>query len=199
MDPVIILLRLLVPLSIFHYPFAGGIISMWLDGIDWSVNIFNLPNLHANYVVLDKLLNLYYLSIEAYVLLKWKSVLAKKIAFGLYAIRALGIVLFAFIGKEYLLFIFPNIFENFFLFYLAVKFILRKEVKLTASTLWISVLVIAIPKMVQEYVMHVQLVNNWRPVQVPGTPFIYDNLYGQLLIVAVLIFAVCYIQKKKPV
>lgn len=65
MDPVILVLRLLVPLAIFRYPFLGGLASIWLDGIDWSVNLFGLVNLHANYILLDKILDLYYLSIEA--------------------------------------------------------------------------------------------------------------------------------------
>lgn len=170
---------------------------MFLDGIDWSVNFFNIPNIHANYVILDKLLDIYYLAIEAYVLLKWKSVLAKKVGLGLFALRSIGVILFELTGKEFVLFIFPNIFENFFIFYVAVRFLLRKEPKLAAAVIWVSLMVVAVPKLIQEYIMHVQLVTDWRLVAIPGTSFKYDNLYGQLLIVLFLILSVVFLQKKK--
>ena len=192
-----VFLRLIVPLSIFHFPLAGGLASTFLDGIDWSVNLFNLPNLHINYVLLDKILDIYYLSIEAYVLLKWKSIMAKNMAIGLFIWRAMGVILFAVIGKEFLFFWFPNIFENFFLFYVAVAFFLKKEPKLSALTLWISFIILAIPKLVQEYVMHVQLVSNWRAVTIAGLPFKYDNLYHQLFIGIALVAVVTFIQLKK--
>jgi len=197
MDPIIILLRLLTPLTIFHLPLFGGIASMFLDGIDWSVNIFNIPNIHANYVVLDKLLDIYYLAIEGYVVLKWKSLLAKKIGLGLFALRSVGIILFELTGHEFLLFYFPNIFENFFLFYVAVIFLLKKEPRLSAIAQWISLIILAVPKLIQEYVMHVQLITNWQVITIPGTRFKYDNLYGQLLIVLLLTLATVFLQKKK--
>lgn len=196
MDPVILVLRLLVPLTIFRYPFLGGLASIWLDGIDWSVNLFGMANLHANYVLLDKILDLYYLSIEAYVIFRWRRIFAKKTGLWLFAVRALGIILFSITAKEYLLFFFPNIFENFFLFYYGVWTIIKREPNLSRGTLLWSVIILAIPKLIQEYVMHVQLVNDWRPVHIPFINFTYDNLYGQLAIGVILILVVSYLQFK---
>ena len=192
-----IFFRLIVPLSIFHYPLFGGLASTILDGFDWSVNLFNLPGLHTNYVLLDKVLDIYYLSIEAWVLLKWKSFLAKKIGITLYMWRMVGVILFAFLGKEYLFFWFPNIFESFFMFYVAVNFFLKREVKMVPLTLWVSLGVLAIPKLFQEYIMHIQLVSNWRFITIRGLPFKYDNVVHQLLIIVVLIVVIILMQMNK--
>lgn len=186
-----------MPLSILRFPLFGGLISMALDGLDWSVNFFSIPGLHLNYVLIDKVLDIYYLSLEAYVLLKWKSILAKKIGVSLFVWRMVGVILFAFLGKEYLLFWFPNIFENFFMFYVAVNFFLKKEAKLTPCILWISLIILAIPKLFQEYIMHVKLVNEWRYVVIPGLPFKYDNLVGQVIVALILIALVTFTEMKK--
>lgn len=170
---------------------------MFLDGLDWRINIFNLANIHANYVIIDKLLDFYYLSIELFIIMKWKSIFAKRIGIGLYLLRMMGVVLLVITGKEYFLFIFPNIFENFFLFYLAVKHIIGREINLSYITLSLSVLVLAVPKLVQEYFMHIRILSNWRFITVPGTIFRYDNVYHQLLIVVILVGVVLVTQHKK--
>lgn len=170
---------------------------MFLDGLDWRINIFNLANIHANYVIIDKLLDFYYLSIELFIIMKWKSIFAKRIGIGLYLLRMMGVVLLVITGKAYFLFIFPNIFENFFLFYLAVKHIIGREINLSVITLSLSVLVLAVPKLIQEYFMHIRILSNWRFITIPGTSFRYDNIYHQLLIGIILVGVVLVTQFKK--
>lgn len=199
MDPVIIALRLLVPLTIFHFPFWGGLASMWLDGIDWSVNLFHVANIHADYVVLDKILDIYYLAIEAFVVFRWRNLLAKKIALSLFLWRALGTAIFLITKSESWLFIFPNIFENFFIFYYAVWTLGKREPKISDGFLYTSIFVLGIPKLVQEYVMHVELISNWRPIHISFLPFSYDNLYGQLAIEVIWILIVYLFGVKKKV
>jgi hypothetical protein len=175
----------------------GGLLSLFLDGLDWRINIFNLANIHANYVVMDKLLDFYYLTIELFIITKWKSIFAKRIGIGLYLLRIVGVVLLAITGKGYFLFIFPNIFENFFLFYLAVKHIRGREINLSAITLFSSVIILAVPKLIQEYFMHIRMLSDWRFITVPGTSFRYDNVYHQLLIGIILVGVVLVTQLKK--
>lgn len=170
---------------------------MFLDGLDWRINIFNLANIHANYLLIDKLLDFYYLSIELFIIAKWKSIFAKRMGTGLYLLRMVGVVLLVITGKEYFLFIFPNIFENFFLFYLAVKHIIGREINLSVITLSLSVLVLAVPKLIQEYLMHIKMLSNWRFITIPGTSFRYDNVYHQLLIGIILVGVVIVTQHKK--
>lgn len=170
---------------------------MILDGLDWRINIFNLANIHANYVIIDKLLDFYYLSIELFIITRWKSIFAKRIGICLYLLRMMGVVLLVITGKEYFLFIFPNIFENFFLFYLAVKHIIGKKINLSVITLSLSVIVLAIPKLIQEYFMHIKILSNWRYITISGTSFQYDNIYHQLLIGIILVGVVSVTQLKK--
>lgn len=129
--------------------------------------------------------------------LRWRRIFARKIGLWLFAVRALGIILFSLTTKEYLLFFFPNIFENFFLYYYAVWTLVKREPNLSRGTLIWSVIILAIPKLIQEYVMHVRLINNWRPLQVPLINFVYDNLYGQLAIGVILILVVTYLQLRR--
>ena len=59
---IIILVRLVVPLSIFRWPLAGGVASMLLDALD--VVLIEMIGLggFSNYASLDKALDMYYLS-----------------------------------------------------------------------------------------------------------------------------------------
>lgn len=170
---------------------------MFLDGLDWRINIFKLADIHANYGLVDRLLDFYYLSFELFIVAKWKSIFAKRIGIGLYLLRMMGVVLLAITGKGYFLFIFPNIFENFFLFYLAVKHISGREINLSAITLSLSILVLAVPKFIQEYLMHIRMLSDWRFITVPGTSFRYDNVYHQLLIGIILVGVILVTQLKK--
>jgi hypothetical protein len=181
MDPIILFLRLLLPLTIFHAPLAGGLASLVLDGLDWHVNLLDLPNLHTHYAVLDKFLDLYYLTIEAYMVLRWKVVRDKAIALGLYGLRVVGMMLFFVLGNEVFLVLFPNIFEVFFLFYLAWSAFTRKK-QMSSWLPWASVVVLGIPKVIQEYWMHVVSPMNWQQIPFIVGPWhgAYDNLYTQI-------------------
>src|SRR5687767_8535111 len=116
MDPIILVLRILVPLSIFRFPLLGGLLSLFLDGLDWWVNIFGIEDIQRNYQILDKLLDIYYLSIEAYVVLRWRNESARFLGLSLYIYRLVGVILFELTGARIFLFVFMNLFESFFLF-----------------------------------------------------------------------------------
>ena len=67
---IVIVLRLIVPVSIFRWPLAGGVASMVLDGLD-VVLVDVLANLLGRgagfgdtYQTMDKSLDIYYLSFE---------------------------------------------------------------------------------------------------------------------------------------
>jgi len=201
MDPIIILLRIVVPLTIFRFPLLGGLASVFLDGIDWHVHFFPFKDLHANYILLDKLLDIYYLTIEALVVWRWKDAFAKKLALSLYGYRLVGTLL-VFLTKNLFFFVlFPNIFENFFLFYVACWAFLRREPRISPKFLLCSVVVIAIPKILQEYAMHITAdLWSWRYTQIylsKTIHFQYDNVIGQGLILAGWILIICLISLQK--
>lgn len=199
MDPIIIFLRLLIPLSIFPFPFAGGLSSLFLDGLDWWINFFGFSNIHQGYQNLDKLLDIYYLTIEALVVWSWKDKRVKLIALGMFFYRVVGVVLFELTGMGIFLFIFPNIFENLFLFYMLCRKILRVEPKIPPGLLYFCLMILLIPKMIQEYSQHVALIWNWQHIKINifGVVIPYDNIFGQLVVGGLLVCFVCIILRKQ--
>src|SRR5262245_55908879 len=119
---IIIALRLLVPLTIFRWPLAGGLAAMLLDGLD-VVLIELIPggSFGDHYHTLDKLLDTYYLTIELIVALRWKNPWAKWPAAVLFGYRLAGVALFELTQARIMLFIFPNLFENWWLYVVIVR------------------------------------------------------------------------------
>jgi hypothetical protein len=159
---IIIALRLLVPLTIFRWPLWGGIAAMLLDGAD-VILIEQIPggSFGSHYHFLDKVLDSYYLSIELLVALRWKSPWAKWPAVVLFVYRAIGVVLFELTQRRIMLFIFPNLFENWWLYVVAVERFWPRLYPRSAKTVAIPLLVLLIPKMAQEYLLHFAEAQPW--------------------------------------
>ncbi len=155
---VIFGLRLLIPLTIFRWPLWGGLASLVIDALD--TNIVKLFGVEIpNYTLTDKYLDTYYLTIELFVSLRWFNKLARNTSIVLYAWRLLGLAAFALSGAQYLLFIFPNLFENFFIFYVLWQKIgkeTREHVWLhSLKRLFIVLFILWLLKIPQELVLHV--------------------------------------------
>ena len=155
---VVFSLRLLVPLTIFRWPLAGGVVSLIVDALD--TNIVKLFGVEIpNYTFTDKYLDTYYLTIELLVSLYWLNKLARNTSIFLYLCRLLGLLAFQFTKGEYWLFIAPNLFENFFLFFVIMQ-VLKKE---TTENFWlnskkrlfIALFLLCLPKIPQEIILHV--------------------------------------------
>lgn len=151
-------LRLLVPLTIFRWPLAGGIASLISDALD--TNIVKLFGVEIpNYTLTDKYLDTYYLTIELLVSLYWVNKLARNTSIFLYVWRLAGLLAFQFTKGEYWLFIAPNLFENFFLFIVVMQ-LLKKETLTTSwlnskKRLFIALFLLWLPKIPQEIILHV--------------------------------------------
>lgn len=151
-------LRLLVPLTIFRWPLWGGLVSLIIDAADTNiVKPFGVEI--PNYTLTDKYLDTYYLTIELVVSLFWFNKMAKNTSIFLYFWRLTGIIAFWFTKIEYLLFIFPNLFENFFIFYVLWRQI-GKETKEhiwlnSAKRLAVVLFILWILKIPQELILHV--------------------------------------------
>ncbi len=160
---IIFALRLLVPLTIFRWPLWGGLASLIIDALDTNiVKPFGVEI--PNYTITDKYFDTYYLTIELIVSLSWFNKLARNTSIILYVWRLIGVFAFSATGIQYLLFIFPNLFENFFLFY---AFLLhtgretRKKVWLNSGKkLAVVLLILWLLKIPQELVLHVWKVNS---------------------------------------
>lgn len=164
---IVLFLRLIVPLSILRFPLAGGVAALLLDALDvvigdGLVKVFGYPqNLNFNYHALDKWLDMYYLGLELLVALSWENVLARRTAAFLFGFRTVGVLIFELTGIQRWLFYFPNLFENWYLYYLfAVRFFPRFIPK-NLSQLLLVLLILYIPKFVQEWLLHYKLAHPW--------------------------------------
>jgi len=150
-------LRFLIPLSIFRWPLWGGVASLVADALDTNiVKPFgaDIPN----YIVVDKFLDIYYLSIELIVSLSWFNRLAKNTSIVLFVLRTFGFLAFFVTNNEFWLFTAPNLFENFFLFYLillTLKIETRNKIWLNSyKRLAVSLLLLFVSKLPQEITLH---------------------------------------------
>jgi len=156
---IVIAIRLIVPLGIFRWPLAGGIAAMLVDALD--VVIIELIGLggFSHYAALDKGLDLYYLSFEALVSLRWEP-LARWTSVGLFVYRAAGVAAYEATQVRAMLLVFPNVFENFYIVYLAI----RREWaswQLTPARLAAILVLVTLPKLAQEYLLHYAQTQPW--------------------------------------
>ena len=162
---ILTLLRFIIPLSILRWPLAGIIASILADVV--LSDLLGLPHggfLH--YQIWDKVLDTYYLALAAYTVLAWKDKPARSVALFAFGYRAIGVLLFIATENQSLLFLFPNFFENFFIFYLLFRKMVGKA-KLFSSNLVFAVIITAVllPKLAQEFFMHAAFV---RPNELLG-------------------------------
>ncbi len=158
---VAIILRSVFAPVILKFPLLGGILAIILDYFD--LNIISYLN-HGdldNYQLIDKILDQYYLSLEAYVAAKWTNKLARFTAITLFIIRVFGFTLFIFSKNAIFLVIFPNVFEFFFLFYLIWKLLFKKDPITSVSRVLIIISLLAIPKIIHEYFLHINTTLPW--------------------------------------
>lgn len=169
------LLRFLVPLSILRWPLGGVLASIAADVV-LSDAVPVSGGSAREYQVWDKVLDTYYLAIAAYVSRWWSDPASRAVAAFAFAYRAVGVVLFITTGTRYLLFLFPNFFENFFVFYLAFRKLSRDDRLFTSSAMGAAVLVsVLVPKLAQEFFMHAAFVRPTDLLQLP-TPGWLDAL-----------------------
>jgi len=164
---IIIGLRLVVPITIVRWPLWGGIIAMLLDGADVIIAdalslITQEPGgMGTHYHALDKWLDMYYLTLEAGLSLRWKHRIARITGVILFLYRVIGSVNFEISGARIVLFFFPNLFENFFLFYGAAVRFAPRLLPHTARTLLLALLILSIPKFIQEWILHYAQLQPW--------------------------------------
>jgi hypothetical protein len=148
--------RLFVPLLIPRFPLPAILTALVLDGVDQSIfQTFTSLNLDG-YQSYDKALDVYYLSI-AYIstMRNWLNSFAFQVARFLFYYRLVGVLLFELFEARWLLLVFPNTFEYFFIVIEAVRLwwdprrLSRKAVIGAAAAIWVFI------KLPQEWWIHV--------------------------------------------
>ena len=159
---VVIAVRLLVPLLILRYSLVGGLAAMLVDATD-VILIELIPggSFGSHYAQLDKLLDSYYLTLELVVAWRWSSPYARLPAIFLFVYRAVGVVLFELTERRIMLFLFPNLFENWWLYVVIVDRFWPRLSPQSVQTVAISLVLLLIPKMAQEYLLHFAEAQPW--------------------------------------
>jgi hypothetical protein len=161
-ETVVIGLRLFVPLLILRSWVAGGVIAMLLDGGDVIItDALDMGGFGDHYAELDKVLDSYYLALELLVALGWRNAWARVPAVALFVYRLVGVVLFELSEARIFLFIFPNMFENWWLYVVVVMKWFPRAVPRDRRTVVIPMLVLLVPKMAQEYLLHFAEAKPW--------------------------------------
>jgi len=105
-----------------------------------------------NYQVFDKWIDLIYMATFLISTRRW-PVTPRSLAFGLFAYRIIGVILFEIIGWRGLLLFFPNVFEFWFIFVAGIRqFKPNYQLTWSRAALWL-IPVIAL-KELQEYILH---------------------------------------------
>jgi hypothetical protein len=144
-------MRLAVPLTILRWPLAGGLLAIAADTINILIfNAWGFPSM--GYQRFDKLLDLYYLSLEAVIASRW-SPFERGLAWTLFAYRVAGVVLFETTGVRLALLLFPNMFEIYYLLVLAVSR-WAPSYNLTPGRTAFALAILLLPKLGQEYALH---------------------------------------------
>ncbi|QQG43306.1 MAG: hypothetical protein HYW45_03860 [Candidatus Daviesbacteria bacterium] len=165
---LVILLRITLPLLILRWPLIGGLLSIFLDYIDFNILQAFDPGKLILYQNLDKVLDLHYLTLEFIVALTWRDKLVKKIASSLFFYRIVGVILFEITQAKQLLFFFPNLFEFFFLFYLIYQKFWGEKLLWSRKLSTAVLILLFLFKIYQEFSLHLVNYQPWLGSQVLG-------------------------------
>ena len=148
---IVLAVRLTAPLAVLRWPFAGALLAIAADTVD--ILIFQLTEFPRwGYHPTDKALDVYYIAIEAAVAQRWAA-LPGATASALFAYRIAGTAIYELTGARTALFVFPNLFEFYFLFY-AATLTFRPAYALGGRRNAAWMVALLVPKMGQEYMLH---------------------------------------------
>jgi hypothetical protein len=165
---IVIALRLIVPLTILRWPLAGGLLAMVVDALDVVLvdalagALGQPPEFGPFYAQIDKWLDLYYLGLELMVVRRWPEMLPRRAATGLFAWRLIGVIAFEITAYRPLLVVFPNLFENVYLYILVVRRWLPRLMPTTIAQTLLVLVALLIPKEIQEWVLHWEELHPWQ-------------------------------------
>ena len=159
---VIIAIRMVLPLLILRYWLVGALIAMFIDMVDViMIELVGLGGFGGHYAETDKLLDSYYYVLELIIAFGWANPWARIPAVLLFVYRLIGAVIFEFTGAHIWLFIFPNLFENWWLYVVVVMKWFPSVVPSGWKNTLVPLVLLLIPKMAQEYLLHFAEAHPW--------------------------------------
>jgi hypothetical protein len=163
----VIVSRTLAPVFILRWPFWGALVCIAADGVDTMFqDALGSTILTEHYHNIDKAFDTSYLAVEAWVAFRWIDPLARWAALVLFGLRLIAVLLYELFDiRGVLFYLGPNIFENFYLWVAGFLTIDPKYRIGSARNLVLILLVVGIPKLLQEYVMHYMDSQTWHFVK----------------------------------
>lgn len=165
---IVIAIRVLVPLTILRWPLGGVLASLTVDALD-VVMVDALASVFGEslefgdlYAQLDKWLDTWYLSLAAFMAWRWPEVRLRNVALALFAWRLVGVLLFEVTATRELLVVFPNLFENVYLYVVIVRRLAPRFLPRTWPQVVLLLVLLWIPKLVQEWVLHWEQLHPWQ-------------------------------------
>jgi hypothetical protein len=153
---VVLAMRFVIPLFIPRFPLPAILLALVIDAADQTIfQQFTDLNLdgYQNY---DKALDIFYLTIAFLAVYRnWTNTTAVNVARFLWYYRLIGVWLFEVFQERWLLFVFPNTFEYFFIAYVAIgtqwdpRRLTQRAVIGLAAFIWIFI------KLPQEWWIHI--------------------------------------------
>ena len=148
--------RFIIPLFIPRFPLPAVVAALVLDAADQTIFQNHTTLDLEGYQTYDKALDIYYLTI-AYIstMRNWGGGFSFTVAQFLWYYRLVGVVLFEFTQARWLLLVFPNTFEYYFIAIEAYKTgrnhlrLTKRQVLLIAGSIWVFI------KLPQEYWIHI--------------------------------------------
>ena len=167
----ILAVRLIVPLFIPRFPLPAILICLVVDAADQTIlqkaTDFNLDR----YQSFDKALDIYYLAVAYLTVFRnWTNGFGIIVAAFLWYYRLVGVLLFEILGYRWLLLVFPNTFEYFFIAYCVIQTrwnplrVTNRGMIGLAAFIWIFI------KLPQEWWIHV--------AQLDFTDFMKETVFG---------------------
>jgi hypothetical protein len=207
---VVAVARFLLPLTIPRYPLPGIIASLLLDAVDQTI-FQQFPGLELEgYQGYDKALDIYYLAV-AYIstLRNWSNLFAIRVSRFLFYWRLVGVALFELTQLRWLLLVFPNTFEYFFIFYEAHRLRWNPEQMSKKLLIGAAALIWIVIKLPQEYWIHIGQIDttDWIKEGLFGVPA--DTAWGEivrawpwvfvvvLVVVAVLLVGIWWLARRR--
>ena len=164
-EVVIGLIRIAGSLPVLRWALAGAFIAILVDFSDlfWW-NLIDLGGLR-NYQAFDKWIDLVYMGTFLLASLRWRG-LARNVALALFGYRMIGVAAFELTQARWLLMVFPNVFEFWFVF-VAARNHFAPRYQLTALRAGLWFLAVLALKEGQEYFLHVwQYLDRFNAIEV---------------------------------
>ena len=164
-EMIIAAVRLAGALLVLRWAFAGSLAAIAIDLSDlFLMNLLDLGGVR-NYQAFDKWLDLAYMATFLWVALRWSGPV-RTIAVGLFAYRIAGVMAFEVVGARWVLLLFPNVFEFWFVF-VAGMYRFRPAYELTWRRSAVFLVFATLLKEAQEYALHgAQWLDNYRATDV---------------------------------